>query len=245
MIFRGIFADLILRGIDRSEGLIVTCIILSNAYFYIVKEKASVNKSMNASKNLHKPVTKASEGPHWIRMLASELSIRLNEAREQTPGLWPRTISLHIRQGWSVLRSKQQPFPPPRTHVTVDFVTGEGIKLWNEIVGNDMLWNGKSGMKITHLSLSLSGIQWTEDGQQNIQGFFRSKPLSPSEHSGSEIVAGPSNAEDRRNMKPRSKTRSTSDDGVQKKVIVAFNAKGEFSNDDFLIQAPGLISFPS
>ena len=178
-------------------------------------------------------------------MLASELSIRLNEAREQTPGLWPRTISLHIRQGWSVLRSKQQPFPPPRTNVTVDFVTDEGIKLWNEIVGNDMLWNGKSGMKITHLSLSLSGIQWTEDGQQNIQGFFRSKPLSPSEHSGSEIVAGPSDAEDRRNMKPRSKTRSTSDDDVQKKVIVAFNAKGEFSNDDFLIQAPGLISFPS
>ena len=45
-----------------------------------VREKAPVNKSTLASKNLKvPPVTKPSEGPHWIRMMAAELAYRLNE----------------------------------------------------------------------------------------------------------------------------------------------------------------------
>ncbi|KAF6757216.1 hypothetical protein DFP72DRAFT_1066057 [Ephemerocybe angulata] len=51
----------ILRGIDRSE----------------VKDKGTtMTKSMLASKNLPKPITKASEGYHWIRVLAAELALR-------------------------------------------------------------------------------------------------------------------------------------------------------------------------
>ncbi|OCB84740.1 eta DNA polymerase [Sanghuangporus baumii] len=166
----------ILRGIDRCE----------------VKEKAVINKSMNASKNLPKPLTKPSEGPHWIRMLAAELAIRLNEAREKTPGLWPRTLSLHVRQGWSILRSKQQPFLPPRSNVTVDIMTREAEKLWKEIVRNDMLWDGKKGMKVTHLNLSLAGIGWTEEGQKSIQSFFHARAPMDSKRAVSEGVAGPS-----------------------------------------------------
>ncbi|EJD06732.1 eta DNA polymerase [Fomitiporia mediterranea MF3/22] len=167
----------ILRGIDRAE----------------VKEKAVINKSMNASKNLPKPLTDPSEGPHWIRMLAAELAIRLNEARENTPGLWPRTLSLHTCQGWHVRRSKQQAFPPPRsTNVTADFMTGEAEKLWKEIVKSGILWDGKDGMKVTHLGLGLTGIGWTEEGQQNIQGFFRAKAPTGTERAVSEGVAGPS-----------------------------------------------------
>ncbi|KAH8118115.1 eta DNA polymerase [Phellopilus nigrolimitatus] len=164
----------ILRGIDRSE----------------VKEKPVINKSMNASKNLPKPITKASEGPHWIRMLAAELAIRLIEAREKTPGLWPRTLCLHVRQGWNILRSKQQPFPRPRP-VTIDLVTDEAGKLWKEIVGNDMLWDGKE-MKVTHLSLGLTGINWTEEGQQGIAGFFHAKIPTGAGRAASEGMAGPS-----------------------------------------------------
>lgn len=64
-----------------------------------VKEKPLVRKSMLACKTLPDPITRVADGPHWIRMLAVELSIRLKEARETTPGLWPRTISLHVSQG--------------------------------------------------------------------------------------------------------------------------------------------------
>lgn len=54
-------------------------------------------KSMMASKNLPRPITKFSEGPHWLRVLAAELVLRLNEVREADPSVWPKTIVLHAR----------------------------------------------------------------------------------------------------------------------------------------------------
>lgn len=66
---------------------------------FTVKEKTSVNKSMLASKNLPKPITNASEGFHWIRVLAAELALRLNDARKFNPNLWPKTLVLHARKG--------------------------------------------------------------------------------------------------------------------------------------------------
>jgi DNA polymerase eta len=64
-----------------------------------VKEKPVMTKSMAASKNLPKPILKASQGASWIRVLAAELSLRLKEAREISPNLWPKTIALGVRKG--------------------------------------------------------------------------------------------------------------------------------------------------
>ena len=101
-------------GIDRTEGGFarsgrqshignatshVHPSITIDSSFRVVKEKSAVNKSMLASKNLPKPITKAAEGQHWLRVLAAELALRLNEAREADPALWPKTIVLHIRKG--------------------------------------------------------------------------------------------------------------------------------------------------
>jgi hypothetical protein len=90
-----------LRGIDRSEGApkknIVTWPSRRTCYLSLVKEKSAVAKSMMASKNLPRPITKLSEGPHWLRVLAAELALRLNEAREADPSMWPKTIVLHAR----------------------------------------------------------------------------------------------------------------------------------------------------
>jgi DNA polymerase eta len=54
---------------------------------------------MLASKNLPQPLTQASQGHHWVRVLAAELALRLREARETVPALWPKSIVLHVRQG--------------------------------------------------------------------------------------------------------------------------------------------------
>ena len=156
-----------------------------------MKEKDVVNKSMLAAKNLPKPITKASEGPHWIRMLAAELAIRLKEARAQKPGLWPKTINLSVSQGWSNRRSRQQPFPSPRP-VFVDLVVQQGEKLWKELVDGDMLWDGKKGMKITNMGLSFTGISWTEDGQRGIEGFFGNKASVMTSGTARATSAGPS-----------------------------------------------------
>ncbi|KAF8907348.1 hypothetical protein CPB84DRAFT_1675032 [Gymnopilus junonius] len=146
----------ILRGIDRSE----------------VKDKGSaLTKSMLASKNLPKPITKASEGKHWIRVLAAELALRLKDAREMSPNLWPKTIVLHARKGYDAGRSKQAPFPFTR-EVTVDTIASAGDKLWKELVGNSMTLN------VSSVQLAFTGIDVAEAGQKSIEGFL--KPVSSS-----------------------------------------------------------------
>ncbi|KAI0648921.1 DNA/RNA polymerase [Trametes meyenii] len=145
----------ILRGIDRSE----------------VKEKTAVNKSMLASKNLPQPITKATQGHHWIRVLAAELALRLNEARDANPALWPKTIVLHIRQGYDAFKSKQTPFPFVK-NVTVDVIASFCDKLWKELIGT----NGSLPFKISNVQLSFSGIGTMEAGQRTIEGFLTSRP---------------------------------------------------------------------
>ncbi|KAK0450063.1 hypothetical protein EV421DRAFT_1899578 [Armillaria borealis] len=145
----------VLRGIDRSE----------------VKTKSIVNKSMLASKNLPKPITKPSEGHHWIRVLAAELTLRLNDAREANPNLWPKTLALHARKGYEASRSKQAPFPFIR-EVTVDVIAAAGDKLWKDLVGNS------TSMKVTNVQLAFTGIETAETGQQSIDGFLKGGPSS-------------------------------------------------------------------
>ncbi|KAF9470913.1 DNA/RNA polymerase [Pholiota conissans] len=144
----------VLRGIDRNE----------------VKDKGStLNKSMLASKNLPKPITKASEGYHWIRVLAAELALRLRDAREMSPNLWPKTLVLHARKGYQAGRSKQAPFPFTRD-LTVDIIALAGDKLWKELVGNNTTLN------VTSVQLAFTGIDVAEAGQSSIEGFL--KPVS-------------------------------------------------------------------
>ena len=69
----------------------------------VVKEKGLVNKSMLASKNLPKPVLKFVDGFHWLKMLSAELAHRLIKAREETPGLWPKTLAVRVSEGDRVL----------------------------------------------------------------------------------------------------------------------------------------------
>lgn len=150
----------ILRGIDRSE----------------VKEKPPITKSMLASKNLPQPIVKASQGHHWIRVLAAELALRLREARESIPALWPKSLVLHVRQGYDAFRSKQAPFPFTR-EITVDYIATAGDKLWKELMGPD---SRTAPMKITNVQLSFSGIESMETGQRRIEGFLQ-KPRSTSQ----------------------------------------------------------------
>ncbi|KAI0073880.1 DNA/RNA polymerase [Panus rudis PR-1116 ss-1] len=145
----------IVRGIDRSE----------------VKEKPPVTKSMAASKNLPHPITKPSEGPHWIRVMAAELALRLKDAREVMPNLWPKTIVLSVRRGWSASRSKQAPFPFTRDP-NIDVISAAGDKLWKELVGHQDSPQA-APLNITHVSLSFSGVASMEMGQRSIEGFLQ------------------------------------------------------------------------
>ncbi|KAF8519293.1 hypothetical protein JB92DRAFT_2711024 [Gautieria morchelliformis] len=151
----------ILRGIDLSE----------------VKEKPPITKSMGASKNLQHPITHPSEGAHWLRILAGELAFRLQEAREENPGLWPKTLVLHVRQAYDTTRSKQAPFPFTRA-ASMDFICKAAERLWVELVGTNAEYDkhkakGRAAaMKITNVFLGFTGVETRAAGQRSIEGFF-------------------------------------------------------------------------
>lgn len=58
---------------------------------------------MLASKNTRPAVTTPEQGMHWIGVLAGELNVRLRDAREVTPGLWPKTLVIGHRTGLSLI----------------------------------------------------------------------------------------------------------------------------------------------
>lgn len=70
------------------------------ALSYQVKERTAT-KSMLASKNTRPAVNTPAQGLHWIGVLAGELNVRLRDAREINPGLWPKTLVLGHRTGTS------------------------------------------------------------------------------------------------------------------------------------------------
>ncbi|KAF7317041.1 Histidine kinase [Mycena chlorophos] len=149
----------VLRGIDYTE----------------VKAKSALNKSMLAAKNLPTPITNIADGYQWIRVLAAELALRLTEARETTPSLWPKTIVLHAR---NVLdrdgrKSKQAPWPFVR-EVTVDIVASAANKLWREFC------DARAPMKVTGVSLGFTGIEGVETGLKRLDAFLK-KPSSKRE----------------------------------------------------------------
>ena len=167
-----------------------------------------------ASKNLPQPVTKTSEGPHWLRVLAAELALRLNELRATDISVWPKIIVLHARHrmilvlilcmsddlmlrdhlGYDWSRSKQTPFPFTR-NVTVDLIAGFAEKLWKDLVGSGSKQDGSLPFSVTTISLGFSGVEPGEAGQQSIEGFFRPRastkpPSSPGEHDGELLPIG-------------------------------------------------------
>ena len=60
----------------------------------------SKTKTMLASKNLIPPCTIPTDGLRWINLLAGELNVHFLEARELSPGQWPKTLVLRWRTGY-------------------------------------------------------------------------------------------------------------------------------------------------
>ncbi|GAA5983899.1 hypothetical protein JCM10908_005967 [Rhodotorula pacifica] len=154
----------IVRGLDYTE----------------VDPKTAV-KSMLSSKNFRPYINKYGEVMHWMNILATELHLRLNDAREETPGLWPKTITFTHRSPSFVIRSHQAPFPFT-SNLTRTYILKAGEKLFRVAIGA-----GQSTERITdqttigpysNLQLSFSGLEKLEGGQRGIEGFFTSAAVT-------------------------------------------------------------------
>lgn len=102
---------------------------------------------MLASKNVRPNVTTPEQGYHWISVLAGELQVRLRDAREVSPGLWPKTLVLGHRTGIEASRSRQTAFPFTR-NLTAEYIIKYARKLWDEATQP----MNKGNMKLNNVS---------------------------------------------------------------------------------------------
>ncbi|KAK4701217.1 DNA polymerase eta, partial [Phenoliferia sp. Uapishka_3] len=175
----------IVRGLDFSE----------------VEAKTQV-KSMLSSKNFKPAISKFSEvvgslfsshgaasytllQSHWMAILATELHLRLCEARENSPGLWPKTITFNHRSENYVVKSHQVAFPFT-ARLDVAYLQKFADRLFRTSISaadknNPIGPNTRVG-PYSNLQISLSGLERLEEGQKGIERFFV----------GTEMTSGPS-----------------------------------------------------
>lgn len=135
---------------------------------------------------------------HWMGILATELHLRLNDAREETPGLWvsllplaydetapadcecletsqPKTITFTHRSPSFVIRSHQAPFPFT-SNLTRTYILKAGEKLFRTAIGagqaTERTTDRTTVGPYSNLQLSFSGLGQLEQGQRGIEGFF-------------------------------------------------------------------------
>ncbi|GAA5967675.1 hypothetical protein JCM11641_005731 [Rhodosporidiobolus odoratus] len=148
----------IVRGLDYTE----------------VEAKTQV-KSMLSSKNFRPYISTYGEVMHWMNILATELHLRLGDARADSPGLWPKTITFTHRSPQFVIRSHQTPFPFTSTPTAL-YILKHGEKLLRIATASPASGSVPGGIKIgpySNIQLSFSGLERLEEGQRGIEGFFK------------------------------------------------------------------------
>ncbi|KAM0750196.1 DNA/RNA polymerase [Meredithblackwellia eburnea MCA 4105] len=158
----------IIRGLDFSE----------------VEAKTQV-KSMISSKNFRPSISRYADIAHWISILGTELHLRLVEARDRSPGLWPKTINFSHRSENYVVRSHQIAFPFT-SRLDVPYLQKFGERLLKIAIGaGERLTAVGPDTKIgpySNMMLSLTGLERLESGQEGIERFFgagTAPPLAP------------------------------------------------------------------
>lgn len=138
----------VLRGIDYSPVI-----------------ERTKNKTMLASKNVKPPIRSSAEAKRWLGILSLELCVRLKEARDESPNLWPSTLVLRYLIPGQTARSRQASFPFVKD-LKADHVMSSAQKLWNESIGE------RIDFEVIVLALGFSGLESGEQGQRSLEGFF-------------------------------------------------------------------------
>ena len=154
---------------------------------------------MLSSKNFRPTINSYAEVMHWLNILATELTLRLKEARDESPGLWvrssfhssstttdshdsqPKTITFSHRSPSYVTKSHQIAFPFI-SKLDVSHITKHATKLFRiainsgnkgkEIRQSDLEADRVKVGPYSNIQLSFSGLEQIEAGQKGIERFF-------------------------------------------------------------------------
>ncbi|CEH14729.1 DNA polymerase iota/DNA damage inducible protein [Ceraceosorus bombacis] len=81
-------------------------------------------KSMLAAKAVRPPIRKVEEAYHWLEILSTELGVRLNAARQESEGLWPKTLTVRWLVAGGRPQSRQARFPYSKEFVGAPILGG-------------------------------------------------------------------------------------------------------------------------
>ncbi|SCV72050.1 BQ2448_4744 [Microbotryum intermedium] len=176
----------IIRGLDFGE----------------VEPKTHV-KSMLSSKNFRPTISNFKEVCHWMSILATELHLRLCEARQLDPSLWPKTINFTHRSPSYVIRSHQIPFPYT-SQLSIPYIAKHADKLLRQAIPDRLEGLNERSLvgPWSNIQLSFSGLGKKEEGVGGIEKFLTGAPGA----------AGPARTDKKRPM-----TTKESKNGLAKK----------------------------
>lgn len=136
----------------------------------------SANHSMMSAKNFKPGLSTSRDALGWLRVMASELSFRLQEEREEYTNMYPKTIVLrYLLHDSPGLRSHQMPFGQIANERLDEEIYARAEKLWDDSVGRVMRHPGPGKVEIRILSLSFAGIDRGSQDQQALDKFFAPK----------------------------------------------------------------------
>ena len=114
-------------------------------------------------------------------MQSSELMVRLLEARDRCPNVWPKTLAMGYRSSFTNYKHETRQMGFPYTsNLTTEYVLKYAERLLREFVGS----RKGSGMHpdlgfCTGLNLRFQDLERIEPGQTAIQAFFNGQNGSP------------------------------------------------------------------
>jgi DNA polymerase eta len=150
-----------------------------------------------------------------MNILATELHLRLSEARELTPGLWvsspatqfaelcaklnvrdllqPKTITFTHRSADYVIRSHQMAFPFT-SRLDIAYINKFGDRLLRTAIGEKIQTLGPDSKigPYSNIQLSFSGMEKLEEGQKGIERFFSQQAVTENKRPAAHPQDGPS-----------------------------------------------------
>ncbi|SGY21900.1 BQ5605_C016g08290 [Microbotryum silenes-dioicae] len=155
----------IIRGLDFGE----------------VEPKTHV-KSMLSSKNFRPTISKFKEvvstpACHWMNILATELHLRLCEARRLDPSLWPKTVHFSHRSPSYVIRTHQIPFPYT-SQLSIPYIAKHADKLLRLAIPDRLEGLNEHSLvgPWSNIQLSFAGLGKKEEGVGGIEKFLMGAP---------------------------------------------------------------------
>lgn len=133
----------------------------------------------SSTKNFTPGITDSVAAKYWMKIMASELSVRLSDERSETANMYPRTLVLRYVIENASPRSCQAPFgniPNAKLQETI-FSIAE--RLWDESAGPKLAGGSVS---VVVVSLGFAGIE--RRGERSLESFYTRRKREDSPQSG-------------------------------------------------------------